>query len=57
MVGAGWGEVREMEGEGGISLLTEAKQRGTVHRSVSQVLYIIDPLRSNILDLDLENTA
>ena len=27
-------------GEGGMSLLTEAKQKGTVHRSVPQVLYI-----------------
>ena len=31
------GEVRKMEGERGITLLTEAKQRGTVHRSVPQV--------------------
>ena len=30
--GPGWGEVR------GISILTEAKQKGTVHRSVPQVL-------------------
>ena len=44
--GPGWGEVRVSWGgrwgdEGGsISLLTEAKQRGTVHRSVPQV-YIL----------------
>ena len=29
----------EVGGEGCISLLTEAKQKGTVHRSVSQVLF------------------
>ena len=28
-------------GRGGISFLTEAKQKSTVHRSVPQLLYII----------------
>ena len=40
--GPGWCGVRvygwEGGGEGSISFLTEAKQKGTVHRSVPQVL-------------------
>ena len=42
-----WGAVVRVQvgvevGGGGIPLFTEAKQKGTVHRSVPQVLSIID---------------
>ena len=42
-------------GEGGISLLTEAKQKGTVHRSVPQVLfhYLSKILQSRFFPLSL----
>ena len=41
VVGVQGGRGAGLEGGGGISFLTETKQKGTVHRSAPQLLFII----------------
>ena len=37
---------------GGLSILTEVKQKGTVHRSVPQVLYMVYTRIAHLIRLD-----